>query len=116
MKHPGLPQEPTTSAEPNRPGVVPPETEQRLQAAFDYAPIGMALVALDGRWLQVNRALCNITGYSEQELLARTPLGRFGDTQELVGAALFLCSDAVSFITGTSITVDGGFLASGVNQ
>ncbi len=63
----------------------------------------------------LNRALLNGTPRG-QELLARTPLGRFGDTQELVGAALFLCSDAVSFITGTSITVDGGFLASGVNQ
>lgn len=51
-----------------------------------------------------------------KELLARTPLGRFGRADELVGAALFLCSDAVSFITGTSIVVDGGFLASGVNS
>jgi NAD(P)-dependent dehydrogenase (short-subunit alcohol dehydrogenase family) len=51
-----------------------------------------------------------------RELLARTPLGRFGDTEELVGAALFLASGAASFITGTSIAVDGGFLASGVNQ
>lgn len=51
-----------------------------------------------------------------QELLLRTPLGRFGQAHELVPAALFLCSDAVSFITGTSIVVDGGFLASGVNQ
>lgn len=51
-----------------------------------------------------------------QELLTRTPLGRFGDIRELAGAALFLASDAASFITGTSITVDGGFLASGVNQ
>lgn len=51
-----------------------------------------------------------------KELLARTPMGRFGDATELVGAALFLASDAVSFITGTSMTVDGGFLASGVNR
>jgi len=51
-----------------------------------------------------------------QELLTRTPLGRFGETREIVGAALFLCSDAASFITGTSLVVDGGFLASGVNQ
>ncbi len=63
----------------------------------------------------LNRALLDGTARG-QELLARTPLGRFGETQELVGAALFLCSDAVSFITGTSIAVDGGFLASGVNQ
>lgn len=63
----------------------------------------------------LNRALLEGTPRG-QELLARTPLGRFGEARELVGAALFLCSDAVSFITGTSIVVDGGFLASGVNQ
>ncbi|XXY51664.1 SDR family oxidoreductase [Sorangium sp. So ce269] len=63
----------------------------------------------------LNRALLEGTPRG-QELLARTPLGRFGEAIELIGAALFLCSDAVSFITGTSITVDGGFLASGVNQ
>ncbi len=63
----------------------------------------------------INRALLDGTGRG-QELRLRTPLGRFGEASELVPAALFLCSDAVSFITGTSITVDGGFLASGVNQ
>ena len=63
----------------------------------------------------INRALLDGTGRG-QELRIRTPLGRFGEASELVPAALFLCSDAVSFITGTSITVDGGFLASGVNQ
>jgi NAD(P)-dependent dehydrogenase (short-subunit alcohol dehydrogenase family) len=63
----------------------------------------------------LNRELLMGTGRGK-ELLARTPLGRFGHTSELVGAALFLFSDAVSFITGTSIVVDGGFLASGVNQ
>lgn len=51
-----------------------------------------------------------------KELLLRTPLGRFGQAHELAPAALFLCSDAASFITGTSIVVDGGFLASGLNQ
>lgn len=50
-----------------------------------------------------------------KELLTRTPLGRFGNADEVVGAALFLSSNAASFITGTSIVVDGGFLASGVN-
>jgi NAD(P)-dependent dehydrogenase (short-subunit alcohol dehydrogenase family) len=51
-----------------------------------------------------------------QELLMRTPMGRFGKTEELVGAAIFLASNASSFVTGQTLVVDGGFLASGVNQ
>jgi NAD(P)-dependent dehydrogenase (short-subunit alcohol dehydrogenase family) len=51
-----------------------------------------------------------------QEFLVRTPMGRFGDVSELAGAAVFLASDAASFVTGQLIAVDGGFLASGVNQ
>ena len=46
----------------------------------------------------------------------RTPMKRFGQVEELVGAAIFLASDAASFVTGSMIVVDGGFLASGVNQ
>lgn len=51
-----------------------------------------------------------------RELKLRTPMGRFGQAKELVGAAALLASDAASFITGQCIAVDGGFLASGVNQ
>jgi len=51
-----------------------------------------------------------------QELLMRTPMGRFGKTEELIGAAIYLASDSASFVTGQTIVVDGGFLASGVNQ
>jgi NAD(P)-dependent dehydrogenase (short-subunit alcohol dehydrogenase family) len=51
-----------------------------------------------------------------QELLMRTPMGRFGKTEELVGAAIYLASNAASFVTGQTLVVDGGFLASGVNQ
>ncbi len=51
-----------------------------------------------------------------KELLMRSPMGRFGKTEELVGAAVFLASDAASFMAGEIVTVDGGFLCSGVNQ
>jgi NAD(P)-dependent dehydrogenase (short-subunit alcohol dehydrogenase family) len=51
-----------------------------------------------------------------EELLLRTPMRRFGDAKELVGAAVFLASEAASFVTGEIVAVDGGFLASGVNQ
>jgi NAD(P)-dependent dehydrogenase (short-subunit alcohol dehydrogenase family) len=51
-----------------------------------------------------------------REFLLRTPMRRFGAVEELAGAAILLASDAASFITGEVLVVDGGFLASGVNQ
>lgn len=50
------------------------------------------------------------------ELKMRNPMNRFGKTEELVGAAIYLASDAASFTNGHTIVVDGGVLASGVNQ
>jgi NAD(P)-dependent dehydrogenase (short-subunit alcohol dehydrogenase family) len=51
-----------------------------------------------------------------KEFLIRTPMRRFGRVEELVGSAIFLASEASSYVTGTILQVDGGFLASGVNQ
>jgi NAD(P)-dependent dehydrogenase (short-subunit alcohol dehydrogenase family) len=51
-----------------------------------------------------------------REFKMRTPMGRFGKTEELVGAAVYLASDAASFVSGEILVVDGGFLASGVNH
>ncbi len=64
---------------------------------------------------ELNSALLDSSGRG-QELLMRTPMKRFGQINEVVGAAILLCSDAASFITGQCISVDGGFLASGVNS
>jgi NAD(P)-dependent dehydrogenase (short-subunit alcohol dehydrogenase family) len=51
-----------------------------------------------------------------RELKMRSPMGRWGKTEELIGAAVYLSSEAASFVSGEILVVDGGFLASGVNQ
>lgn len=51
-----------------------------------------------------------------EEILLRTPMGRFGNPREVIGAAVLLASDGASFITGHCLAVDGGYLASGVNS
>jgi NAD(P)-dependent dehydrogenase (short-subunit alcohol dehydrogenase family) len=63
----------------------------------------------------LNAALLDGTARG-REFLLRTPMGRFGQLEELIGAAIFLASDSASFVTGHLLTVDGGALASGVNQ
>lgn len=64
---------------------------------------------------ELNRKLLEGTERG-REFIVRTPMKRFGDVAELAGAAVFLASESASFVTGEVLSVDGGFLASGVNQ
>ncbi|MBV9675507.1 MAG: glucose 1-dehydrogenase [Acidobacteriaceae bacterium] len=85
--------------------------------AVEWAPRGINVngIAPGVFRTELNAVLLDGTDRG-RELKMRTPLKRFGQIPELVGTAIFLASDAASFITGQTIVVDGGFLASGVNQ
>jgi len=85
--------------------------------AVEWAPYGVCVNAiLPGVFrTALNEGLLDGTDRG-RELLMRTPMRRFGQPEELAGAAVFLASEAASFVTGHLLAVDGGFLASGVNQ
>jgi len=85
--------------------------------AVEWAKFGVCVNAIAPGVFRtdLNSALLDGTPRGK-ELLIRTPMGRFGKLEELVGAAVFLASDSASFVTGHVLAVDGGFLASGVNQ
>jgi len=85
--------------------------------AVEWAPDGINVNAIAPGVFRtdLNRKLLDETDRG-RELLMRTPMRRFGNGEELIGAAILLSSDAASFITGQCIAVDGGFLASGVNN
>lgn len=87
------------------------------QLAVEWATSGVCVNAiLPGVFkTSLNEALLDGTERG-RELLLRTPMGRYGRVEELVGAAVFLASESASFVTGHLLAVDGGFLASGVNQ
>ena len=85
--------------------------------AIEWAPHGLCVnaIALGVFRTALNQKLLDETERG-REFLLRAPMQRFGRVEELAGAAVFLASDAASFVTGEVLAVDGGFLASGVNQ
>ncbi len=85
--------------------------------AIEWAPHGVCVNAIAPGVFRtaLNQKLLDETDRG-REFLLRTPMKRFGKVDELAGAAVFLASDAASFVTGEILVVDGGFLASGVNQ
>jgi NAD(P)-dependent dehydrogenase (short-subunit alcohol dehydrogenase family) len=85
--------------------------------ALEWGPRGVNVNAIAPGVFptDLNRSLLEGTARG-REFLLRTPLKRFGKVEELAGAAVFLASEAASFVNGEVLAVDGGFLASGVNQ
>jgi NAD(P)-dependent dehydrogenase (short-subunit alcohol dehydrogenase family) len=84
--------------------------------AVEWAPKGVRVNAIAPGVFETDLNREILKGPRGQEFISRTPMRRFGNIEELVGAAIYLGSDASTFVTGQLLIVDGGLLASGVNQ
>lgn len=85
--------------------------------AVEWGPKGVCVNAIAPGVFRTNINAALLDGSERgKELKLRTPMRRFGDVNELVGAGIFLASESASFVNGEILAVDGGFLASGVNQ
>ena len=85
--------------------------------AIEWAKYGICVNAIAPGYFRTPLSEKLLVGTGRgREVIMRTPMNRFGELEELVGAAIFLASDAASFVTGHILPVDGGVLASAVNQ
>jgi NAD(P)-dependent dehydrogenase (short-subunit alcohol dehydrogenase family) len=85
--------------------------------AIEWAKYGICVNAIAPGYFRTPLSEKLLVGTGRgREVIMRTPMNRFGELEELIGAAIFLASEAASFVTGVILPVDGGVLASGVNQ
>jgi len=83
--------------------------------ACEWAPFGIRVNAIaPGVFVTPMNERHVLNSERGSKILQQTPMGRFGNLDEIQGAAVFLVSDAARFITGVVLPVDGGFLAKGI--
>jgi len=83
--------------------------------AAEWATRGVRVNAISPGFFMTPLNQAKMAPARKENALRRTPMHRFGDLEELVGAAIYLCSPAAGFVTGETISVDGGFLAAGLD-